>query len=77
MSWLVCFVWTVGYCWRYGYHTEGSPLATVLGMPSWVFWGVFVPWMFASVVSVWFAMTQMEDHPLEDTAETVHEAEHD
>ena len=65
--WLFHFVWVVGYCYAYGYLTPETPLTTVIGMPSWVFWGVFVPWIVATMVSTWFALTQIEDHALPDT----------
>ena len=64
--WLVNFLWVVGYCAMYGYQSESRPLTTVLGMPSWVFGGIFAPWIVATVISSWFALTQMEDHPLEE-----------
>lgn len=62
--WLALFVWVIGVCYSYGYDSEAD-IAMVLGMPAWVFWGVFVPWIAAAVTSSWFALTQMEDHPLE------------
>jgi hypothetical protein len=31
-----------------------------------VFWGVFVPWIVATLVTGWFALTQIEDHVLPD-----------
>ena len=64
--WLINFLWVVGYCILYGYPSEGQPLDTVIGMPSWVFWGIFVPWIVATAVTSWFALTQIEDHPLEE-----------
>ncbi len=63
--WSVNFIWVVGYCVLYGYYEEEAPLATVIGMPSWVFWGVFLPWILSIVVSAWFAFAFMEDHPLD------------
>ncbi len=65
LIWLVNFCWVVGYCRVYGYQAEGQPLATVLGMPSWVFWGILFPWLAATAVTSWFALTQIEDHTLE------------
>ena len=65
--WLVHFVWVVGYCYAFGYLAPKTQLTTVIGMPSWVFWGVFVPWISATVVSSWFALTQIEDHDLPDS----------
>ncbi len=65
LIWAVNFVWVVGYCGWFGYPRDNAPLETVLGMPSWVFWGVFVPWIVAAVVSSWFALRCMSDHSLE------------
>ncbi|MGI9440973.1 MAG: hypothetical protein ACR2N1_00825 [Rubripirellula sp.] len=74
--WLVHFLWVVGYCSAFGYMprrytlTFSGYITTVIGMPSWVFWGVFVPWISASLVTTWFALTQIEDHDLPDSAST-------
>ena len=43
--WLVTLVYTVGYCYRYGYNLTKAELTFVLGFPSWIFWGVVVPWV--------------------------------
>ena len=64
--WAVFFVWVVGYCSLFGYPAEGEPIATVLGMPAWVFWGIFVPWIVSGAITIWFALTQIEDHPLDE-----------
>lgn len=69
LYWAVFFVWVVGYSTLYGYPPEDQPLVTVLGMPSWVFWGVFLPWIVSGVIGIWFALTQIEDHPLDDVAD--------
>ena len=68
LLWLINLLWVVGYCRLFGYQSEGEPLTTVLGMPSWVFGGVFAPWIVATTVICWFALTQIEDHPLQDPA---------
>lgn len=60
-AWGVSLVWTVGYCAVFGYEIDVSQLTLVLGMPSWVFWGVFVPWMTATAFSVWFGLVYMRD----------------
>jgi hypothetical protein len=59
-AWTVCLIWTVGYCWfaGYGEPAEGEDVALTFGMPSWVFWGVAVPWatslIFSVVHALWF-----------------------
>jgi hypothetical protein len=64
--WFIFLLWVVGYCGLFGYQTEEAALTTILGMPSWVFGGVFLPWIAATIVTCWFALTQIEDHPLQD-----------
>src|SRR5258708_38169384 len=41
--WLICCVYTVGYAALFAYKAQPNPLL-LLEMPSWVFWGVIVPW---------------------------------
>jgi len=61
----VCLVWSVSWCYVAGYREPGAgPPSTVLGMPSWVFWGVLVPWLAADAFSVWFCFFGMADDPL-------------
>lgn len=67
LIWGACFAWTIGYCRVFGYELD-EPIALTFGMPSWAFWGVFVPWGIATIVSCWFALTQMQDHPLDSDA---------
>ena len=35
-------------------------------MPSWIFWGVALPWFMATLVSIVFAARVMHDHPLDE-----------
>lgn len=63
--WLVCFAWVVGYSLSYGAAGDDRQLSIVGGVPAWVFWGVGVPWMVATVFSAWFALTQMHEDPLD------------
>jgi len=74
--WLIHFLWVIGYCYAYGYPAPETPLVTVLGMPSWVFWGIFVPWIVATLISTWFALTQIKDHPLPDLPSVEATGEH-
>ena len=70
LAWLVNFIWVIGYCSLFGYSNSD---ATVMGMPSWAFWGVFLPWIVMTLFTVWFAFFQMTDHPYEDEE---HDKEH-
>ena len=35
-------------------------------MPSWVFWGVLLPWFVADLFALWFCFFFMADDPLQD-----------
>jgi hypothetical protein len=60
--------YTVGYCSRFGYGRTAESLSFVLGFPSWVFWGVVVPWVVCTAVSFWFSLFYMREEPLEEAA---------
>ena len=63
--WTITVIWVVGFCGVFGYSPDES-LETVIGMPWWAFWGVFVPWVITALITCWFAIFKMEDHPLDD-----------
>ncbi|MCG8649797.1 MAG: YhdT family protein [Pirellulales bacterium] len=66
-AWLVNFGWVIGFSVARGYRVvEADALVMILGMPSWVFWGVFLPWIAVTLFTIWFTLTQMTDHPLEE-----------
>lgn len=66
VTWLVAFVWVVGYCTTAGYIEAESELSLVLGMPSWVFWGVFLPWGVSTGVTCFLALFVMKNDSLGD-----------
>lgn len=56
-AWLASTAYTCIYCYLFGYRREGRPLGVVdiqpvFGMPSWVFWGIMVPWAVCAGVHV-------------------------
>ena len=62
---LLFLAWSIGTCFVMGYgQVPGTQPETVWGMPSWVFWGVLVPWMAANLFTFWFSMCYMADDPL-------------
>lgn len=84
LAFLVCLIWSVGWCYLSGYPgPDGGPVSKVLGMPSWVFWGVLVPWIGADLFAVWFCFFFIADDPLgeapeeTDPEETDGESRHD
>jgi hypothetical protein len=69
LAWLVCLVWTVGYSALAGYNVSAEEMKLVLGMPAWVVWGVAMPWIAATLFSVWFGLFYMKNDALEEPAE--------
>ena len=68
-AWLACVVYCCGYCYAFGYDREGHHLGAedvhpILGMPSWVFWGVMAPWAVCGMFTFWFAGFVMADDDL-------------
>ncbi len=45
---------------------DGEAIPTVMGVPSWVFWSIVVPWLAANVVTGWFCFGLLQKDPLED-----------
>jgi len=72
--WALSLAWVVPYCYFTGYVQDGNEfkpeqLQTVLGMPSWAFWGIAVPWVVANIVTAWFAFVYMADDDLGEVHE--------
>ena len=64
LAWAVCLIWTVGYSAVAGYGVAAEEVSFILGMPSWVFWGVLTPWIAATLFSVWFSLAYIADDDL-------------
>jgi hypothetical protein len=76
--WLAALIWVVGYCYLRGYaHPADSWLVTsglangpngtfdrLWGFPSWVLFGIVIPWVLASLVTLCFAQFIMADDDL-------------
>ena len=69
--WLAGFAWAVPYCYLNGYQGNIDPenLETIWGIPSWLFWGIFVPWIVADLFTTWFCFCYMKDDDLGETHE--------
>ena len=68
----LCFVWALGVYFVDGYYPNGeipAQIPKVLGMPRWVFWGIFMPWLFVDAVTVWFVFFYMKDDDLGEAEE--------
>lgn len=69
--WLSAMLYTVGYCWLFGYGRAGQMPRLWFGVPGWVLWGIVLPWTLCTVISWWFGLWFMADdelgpEPLED-----------
>ncbi len=67
-----CVTWSIFVCYNYGYLDPGEERAvirTILGMPSWVFWGIAVPWVVVDIATVWFCFFFMVDDDLGEAHE--------
>jgi hypothetical protein len=69
LFWLACTIYCCAYCYIYGYITPSRPLTErdvkpIWGVPSWVFWGVFVPWLVCGIVNVVFSAWFVADDDL-------------
>lgn len=62
--WLVAMIYSVSYCYAYGYGRSAESLSFVLWFPDWVFWGVIVPWGICVLGSIPFAFRFMGDEEL-------------
>ena len=67
--WLVGLFWAVPFCYFSGYLNparsfDPDQLATVWGIPAWLFWGIFVPWIAADVFTTWFCFCFMKEDDL-------------
>ena len=62
--WLLALITTATVMTSKGYlPSEERPDAPALiwGIPSWVFWGLFVPWFVLIAVTWWFALSYLKD----------------
>jgi len=65
-TFLAFMVWSVGVSFYLGYGVEPEIIETrILGMPRWVFWGVLVPWVVATLFTIWFAWFFMMNDSLD------------
>ena len=66
LFWVVFATWALGLGKLLAYKkpADGEMLSMILGMPSWVFWVVMLPWFLATVFTLWFALRFMKDHDL-------------
>jgi uncharacterized protein DUF997 len=68
--WLVACVYSIGYCYRFGYGRDVRALTYVWGFPDWVFWGVVAPWTVCTLLAFLLSYFVITDEELgEEQAE--------
>lgn len=65
ICWLLAMTFTVGYCYLFGYDRPPGEVKLIWGIPDWVFWGIFAPWLVCYLFSWWFSYRYMGDEELE------------
>ncbi|MBL8892920.1 MAG: hypothetical protein JNL67_23280 [Planctomycetaceae bacterium] len=62
---LTSMIWTIGWSYFAGYQKltedEAKNISLLWGMPTWVFWGIFVPWITIDFVAIWFCFFYLQD----------------
>jgi uncharacterized membrane protein YhdT len=66
VMWAIAMTYTVGYCYLFGYRRPPEDLRFIFGIPDWVLWGIFAPWLVWTVVSALFAKFVMRDADLSE-----------
>ena len=70
--WATGLAWAVPFCWFTGYAHRFAPhevIPTTLGIPTWLFWGIFAPWVVADIFTIWFCFFYMKDDDLGESNE--------
>jgi hypothetical protein len=62
--WAIACVYSVGYCYWFGYYRSAESLRYFAGIPDWVFVGLVVPWTLCTMLSFWISNYFMSDDDL-------------
>ncbi len=61
-AWCVFVTWVLTASYWLPPTTPEAP-RLILGMPMWIVLGVFMPWSFATLFTIWFSLGMMTDDP--------------
>ncbi|ADB17450.1 conserved hypothetical protein [Pirellula staleyi DSM 6068] len=50
-TWIIAGTFSVSYCYLYGYGLTPEQLHFTLGFPSWILYGVVIPWVTWAILS--------------------------
>lgn len=68
---MVACVGVLVTCQLMGDKENRDPMQTtiILGFPDWIFWGIVVPWISCTIVTIFFAFWVIpDDHGMDDQA---------
>lgn len=76
LLWFVCLLWAVPVSYSMGFNQDVVPgeVSTTLGMPSWVFWGLLLPWLVADAVTIYLCFGFIKNDDLGESPEEAAEA---
>ena len=66
LAWFFFASWVLIYCGFKAYSQDQEYVKIVFGMPSWVFWGIAVPWICSIVFTIYFSLFVMKDNDHEE-----------
>jgi len=58
LIWFLAGIWTISVSYWLGYT---RPVRSLGGIPNWVFWGVFLPWVVFFLIHTWYSLIYMRD----------------
>lgn len=65
--WFLALLWTLPMSYFNGFDSQVGidDVTFMFGMPSWVFWGIGLPWMLANLATIWFCFFYFSEDDLE------------
>lgn len=65
-------IWSLCVSIGMGYFSDEDAIeiSRVMGIPSWVFWGILVPWLVVDLIAIWFCFFFMKDDDLGEVKES-------
>jgi len=73
--WALSFAWVVGYSYVAGYPKPGEQVEIYGGLPTWVLWGVAVPWVVSGMIAIILCLGFIRDDDLGHADDEVPEHE--